>query len=103
MTGKTATVLVRVEPDVKEKAEAILNELGVPMSVVLNMCLKQIIRTESIPFDVTLNRRPRSIGDLTPEEFRAEIMESYGQFRDGKTRSADEVMSELRKIYDGKS
>ena len=28
--AKTANVLARVEPDVKEEAESILNELGVP-------------------------------------------------------------------------
>ena len=29
---KSANVTVRVEPDVKEKAEAILSELGIPTS-----------------------------------------------------------------------
>ena len=34
---KSANVTVRVEPDVKEKAEAILSELGIPTSTAINM------------------------------------------------------------------
>ena len=37
MAAKTANVLARVEPDVKEQAESIMNMLGVPASTVINM------------------------------------------------------------------
>lgn len=37
MATKTANVLARVEPEIKEKAEAIMSKLGVPASVVINM------------------------------------------------------------------
>ena len=40
---KSANVTVRVEPDVKEKAEAILNELGIPTSTAINMFYRQIV------------------------------------------------------------
>ena len=50
MAAKTANVLARVEPDVKEKAESIMSQLGVPVSVVINMLYKQIIMTRSIHF-----------------------------------------------------
>ena len=41
MAAKTANVLARVEPDVKEQAEAIMAKLGVPASTVINMLYKQ--------------------------------------------------------------
>ena len=41
MATKTANVLARVEPEVKEEAESILNQLGIPASVVINMLYKQ--------------------------------------------------------------
>ena len=50
MATKTANVLARVEPDVKEQVERIMNMLGVPVSTVINMLYKQIIMTRSIPF-----------------------------------------------------
>ncbi len=48
MATKTANVLARVEPEVKEEAESILNQLGIPASVVINMLYKQIIMTKGI-------------------------------------------------------
>lgn len=43
MATRTANVMARVEPDVKEKAEGILDQLGIPASVVINALYKQII------------------------------------------------------------
>lgn len=37
MATKSANVLARVEPEVKEQAESILSKLGIPASVVINM------------------------------------------------------------------
>ncbi len=36
MATKSANVLARVEPEVKEQAEAILSKLGIPASVAIN-------------------------------------------------------------------
>ena len=41
MATKSANVLARVEPDVKEQAEAILSKLGVPASAVINMLISR--------------------------------------------------------------
>ena len=50
MATKSANVLARVEPEIKEKAESIMSQLGLPASVVINALYKQIIVTKSIPF-----------------------------------------------------
>ena len=47
---KSANVTVRVEPDVKEKAEAILSELGIPTSTAINMFYRQIVLWNGLPF-----------------------------------------------------
>ena len=54
MAGKTATVLARVDPNVKAEAEEILDRLGVPVSLLINMLYKQIIIRKSIPFEISL-------------------------------------------------
>ena len=41
MATRTANVMARVEPDVKEQAENILDRLGVPASVVINACISR--------------------------------------------------------------
>lgn len=51
---KTATLNLRVNPEVKERAEEVLSKLGVPMSTAINMYLNQISLTGGIPFAITL-------------------------------------------------
>ena len=45
---KTATLNLRVNPTVKERAEAVLSKLGVPMSTAIDMYLNQISLTGGI-------------------------------------------------------
>ena len=61
MATKTANVMARVAPDVKAQAEAIMEQLGIPASVVINSLYKQIIMTRSIPFSLSLPREPISM------------------------------------------
>lgn len=50
MASKSANVTARVEPEIKEQAESIMNQIGVPVSVVINMLYKQIIMTQGTLF-----------------------------------------------------
>lgn len=68
MATKNATILARVELEVKEQAEEILSKLGVPVSIVINMLYKQIIMTKSIPFPLSLPKEPPSLNSLTTED-----------------------------------
>ncbi|PST30857.1 type II toxin-antitoxin system RelB/DinJ family antitoxin [Enterocloster lavalensis] len=45
---------VRTDTKDKEQASAILEELGTNLSSVVNMLLKQIILTKSIPFEIKI-------------------------------------------------
>ena len=47
---------IRVDEDVKRKAELICQELGMNLSTAVNIFLRQTVRSEGIPFDVRLNR-----------------------------------------------
>jgi DNA-damage-inducible protein J len=40
---KTTNVFARVEPDIKMRAEAVLDELGLPMSNAISLYLRQIV------------------------------------------------------------
>ncbi len=50
---------VRVDEKDKEKAAEILEHLGTNLSAVVNMLIKQIIMTRSIPFEIKLNADPQ--------------------------------------------
>ena len=53
--GKTATLNLRVNPDVKKDAEEVLTRLGISMSTAINMYLNQITLVQGIPFSIQLN------------------------------------------------
>ena len=61
MAKKTATVLARVDPELKEEAEEILDRLGIPTSLLINMLYKQIVMTKSIPFGLSI---PTEVGEV---------------------------------------
>ena len=50
MSAKTANVTARIQPEIKEQAEAILSQLGIPVSVFIDMAYRQVILRDGIPF-----------------------------------------------------
>jgi len=52
--ANTSLLQVRTSTEDKEKASEILEKLGTNLSAVVNMMIKQIIITESIPFAVKM-------------------------------------------------
>ena len=97
MASKTANVLARVEPEVKSQAEAIMAQLGIPASVVINMLYKQIIMTRGIPFPMTVPRVevPKARDEMTDEEFNERIRKSLQEAKGGKGTPAEEFFDEL--------
>ena len=54
MAAKTANVTARIQPNIKEQAEAILERLGIPVSVFIDMTYRQVIMRDGIPFSLPL-------------------------------------------------
>lgn len=50
--AKTDTINVRIEPELKKEVEETLNELGMNIAEAITIYFKQIILTESIPFEI---------------------------------------------------
>lgn len=99
MASKTANVLARVEPSVKEQAESIMTQLGIPVSVVINMLYKQIILTKGIPFPLSLPSRPLSREEMGEEAFGAMLLEGFEQAKADDSFPAAEVFAELRREF----
>lgn len=51
---KSVTLNLRVNPTVKQQAEDVLKQLGIPMSTAVDMFLRQVSLTRGIPFPVSL-------------------------------------------------
>ena len=69
MAAKSANLYARIEPDVKEQAESILAELGIPTSNAINMFYRQIILKRGLPFELKLpDEKPLAMASLSKEE-----------------------------------
>lgn len=95
MAARSANVNVRVEPDIKEQAEAILERLGVSASSFINMTYRQVILRNGIPFSVTVPQEPRTRDTMTDAEFNAMIAEGFRQAEAGESRPADEAFNSI--------
>lgn len=99
MATKTANVLARVEPDIKAKAEGIMEQLGVPASVVINMLYKQIIMTKSIPFSLSVSNSFQTLDEMNEEEFELMMQKGLTDAKAGNSRSAKSVFNDLRQEF----
>ena len=97
---RTSNVFARVEPEIKEQAENILNQLGIPMSNAVGLFLRQIIIHRGIPFDMKLPaRKPVAIGAMTATERNAELEKGYADVAAGHLHNLDDVVAEMQRDY----
>ena len=97
---RTASVFTRVDPETKEQAEIILNQLGIPMSNAIGMFLRQIVIQRGIPFEMKLpSAVPPAIGGMTKEQFDSELRKGMDDIAAGRVTDADSVEAEIRGLY----
>ena len=75
--AKTAMTHARLTPEIKEKAETILKELGISISAAYEMFYRQIIAHQGIPFDLRLPNK--------------NTLQAMKDARDGKGKRYDSV------------
>ena len=97
MAAKTANVLARVEPEVKEQAEAIMAQLGIPASVVINMLYKQIIMRKAIPFPLMVVEVPKARDEMSDEEFGKMLTIGLEQAERGEGIPANEFFAQIKR------
>ena len=95
---KTATLNLRINPEVKKSAEMVLLQLGVPMATAIDMFLKQIALTGGIPFAVTLPKAPYRINAdmMSTTQIRAKLNDGIADIENGKMRPAREVFAQAK-------
>jgi DNA-damage-inducible protein J len=57
-----ATIQIRTDPEVKERADSIFNQLGITLSDGINIFLRQVNLHNGFPFEVRLNRQEQPSG-----------------------------------------
>ena len=94
---KTTTLSVRIDSDVKKKAEIIMDLLGLTPSMVIQMLYRQIIYTRSLPFNVHLPDKPIAIGGMSEEEITKLLDDGHESAKYG-TYTPEEADEMLKKI-----
>ena len=99
--GKTATLNLRVNPELKEKAENVLEQLGIPMSTAIDMYLKQISLVGGIPFSVVLPKATVSANadTMTVEELRGKLDKGYADIEEGNVEDAAGAFARFRETH----
>ncbi len=84
----TTNLNIRIDEDLKKRAEEIFTELGLNMSTALTVFLRQTVRTNGIPFEMRLE---------TPNDETLAAMEDVRLRRNlkGPFNSVKELMEDL--------
>lgn len=98
---KSATLNLRVNPEIKQQAENVLRQLGIPMATAVDMYLRQITLTGGIPFAVSLPKHPASINAdvMTAEQLRRELDVGFEEMKSGKTVDATAAFDKFRETH----
>ena len=90
----TINLNIRTDKNVKIAAEKIFEELGLNMTTAINIFLRQTIRENGIPFELTLNT-PNSVTVAAIEEGKRivcdESVKAYTDMEELKAALEDEV------------
>lgn len=95
MATKSANVTARVQPEIKRQAEAVLEKIGLPVSVLIDTLYRQIIMTGGVPYSLTVPNLPTR-DSLTDNQFNTMMEKGYYQASSNEGMSIDEAFTEIR-------
>jgi len=95
MAGRSANVSVRVEPNIKASAEAILADLGVSASAFINMSYRQGILRQGIPFAVELPAVTKTRDTMIGVEFNKMLQTDLNQVKAGESIPIEQACDSL--------
>lgn len=75
------TLNIRIDETLKEQAESVFDEVGLSISAAINVFFRQVVRTNSIPFELSANV-PNKKTIKAIEEGRKMVSEGQKGYRD---------------------
>ena len=96
--ANTSIVYVKINSQLKNDVDKILENLGISPSLLIQMLYIQIKLTKRIPFEIKL---PKSIDELTREDLNYELLKGFNDIESGKVKTSnevDEIINELEKL-----
>jgi addiction module RelB/DinJ family antitoxin len=111
--GETTSMNLRIDKTLKKEAETLFETLGINMTTAINIFLRQSVRDQGIPFQITANK---GYNDIPAHTGRADRYKDYQEYvieslkeadlkvADGtmKYYTADEIRSKLEDVLNEK-
>jgi DNA-damage-inducible protein J len=99
----TKNIQLRLDEDLKKKAERVLEDLGLDMPTALRLFLKKLVRTKSIPFRISTDED----GDSFTATQIQEILAAKKEVSDPKNwigpfHNANDAITSLHKASEAK-
>ena len=79
---------IRLDSEVKEKAQQVFSNLGMDMTTAINIFLRQAIQYQGLPFDVRLDENRKLLQVLTDLDQNRNMSQSF--------ESVSDLMEDLR-------
>ena len=95
MANKTANVTARVKPEIKEQAEAVLDKIGIPVSVLIDTLYRQIIMTGGVPYQLSVPKLTTA-DEMSKDQFDAVMQKGYDEAQAGVGLPVDEAFRKVR-------
>lgn len=97
--AKSAAVYARIDNDLKDRAEAILAQLGITPTALIQMTYSQIILNNGLPFEARIPyAAPVAVGGMTQEQLSTELAKGVESIKQGVV-SADDLDTVLAKEF----
>lgn len=81
--------------EIKRQAEAVLDKLGLPVSVLIDTLYRQIIMTGGVPYSLTVPSLPAR-DSMTDEQFNIMMEKGYHQAKTGEDCLLTEAFTKIR-------
>ena len=95
MEKSMSAINIQIDSETKKEATNILNDLGLSMSTAINLFLKQVIKTDGLPFEV---KNPKPSRELRKALKEAEDMRKHPE----KYKGYHDIDEMFRDILDEK-
>lgn len=98
--ARTSSIFARVEPEIKDQAEAVLDKLGIPMSNAIDCFLRQVVYQQRIPFEIKIPaRKPIHLSQLNDAQLDSELSQGIEAITAGNVLSSPMVRENFIKKY----
>lgn len=92
--AKTSNLVVRLEPEVKEKAEAIFKKMGISASTAVDMFYRQVIVDGGMPFAAKV-KKPVDLADLSRDQLGKFLLDGVRSAERGELTDLDTTFKKI--------